>query len=127
MKGFCERRDMVLCLNNPHYLQMKKDTWIEFIGFHTKYNLFTIYKMHRAQLPFGIFPIAEMDDRNYICMSNNKRYIWIHDYNAKSGLFWVSTSINKFILSIEKIPEINIDISQVQSEYSDHFWNEFII
>lgn len=100
------------------------ETLIAFIGFHTKYDLFTIYEMHRAQLPFGIFPIAEMDGGNYICISNNKKmYVWIYDCNAKSGLFLASTSINKFILSIEKMPEINIDISQIKSEYSDDFWN----
>ncbi len=107
------------CANENGY-----ETFTEFIGMDTKYNLFTTYEMYKEQLPLGIFPIAEMDGGNYLCISNNEEvYIWLHDYIEKNGLFLANTSISKFILSIEKMPEENIDISQIKSDYSDDFWD----
>lgn len=102
------------------------DTFIEFIGLNTKYDLFTTYEIYKEQLPLGIYPIAEMDGGNYICISKNEEvYIWLHDYSEQEGLILANTSMEKFILSIEKMPEENddIDISQVKSEYADDFWD----
>ena len=80
--------------------------------------------MYKDQLPIGIFPIAEMDGGNYLCMSNNNEvYTWLHDCVEGKDLFLASPSISKFILSIEKMPEEDIDISQIKSEYSDGFWD----
>lgn len=100
------------------------ETFIEFIGLDTKYNLFTIYEMYKQQLPLGIFPIAEMDGGNYLCISDNGYiYIWLHDCIENESLFLANTSISKFILSVEKMPEVDIDISQIESKYSDGFWD----
>lgn len=102
------------------------ETIIEFIGLNTKYDLIGIYEMLKEQLPCNIYPIAEMDGGNYICISNNEEiYIWLHEHLEQEGLFLANTSIEKFILSIEKMPKVNtdIDISQIESEYSDDFWD----
>lgn len=99
------------------------ETFTEFIGLNTKYNLITTYEMYKEQLPLGIFPIAEMDGGNYLCISkNNEIYVWLHDCIEEKDLFLANSNINKFILSIEKMPEEDIDISQVKSDYSDDFW-----
>ncbi len=101
------------------------ETFIEFIGLNTKYDLIGIYEMLKKQLPCDIYPIAEMDGGNYICISKNEEiYIWLHEFLEQEGLFLANTSIEKFILSIEKMPKVNtdIDISQIESEYSDDFW-----
>ena len=42
------------------------ETFIEFIGLNTKYDLIGIYEMLKKQLPCDIYPIAEMDGGNYI-------------------------------------------------------------
>ena len=102
------------------------ETFIEFIGLNTRYDLIRTYEMLKEQLPDNIYPIAEMDGGNYICISKNEEiYIWLHEHLEQEGLFLANTSIEKFILSIEKMPEIetDIDISQIKSEYSDDFWD----
>lgn len=102
------------------------ETFNEFIGLNEKYDLIQIYEMYKEQLPCGIYPIAEMDGGNYICISKKEDiYIWLHEHTEQDGLFLANTSIEKFILSIEKMPEenIDIDISQVESEYPDDFWD----
>lgn len=102
------------------------ETFIEFIGLNTKDDLIGIYEMYKEQLPCDIYPIAEMDGGNYICISKKDDiYIWLHEHTEQDGLFLANTSIEKFILSIEKMPKENtvIDISQIESEYSDDFWD----
>lgn len=102
------------------------ETFSEFIGLNTKYDLLRTYDMYKEQLPSGIYPIAEMDGGNFICISQDEKiYIWLHECIEQDGLFLVNTSLEKFILSMEKMPMeiMDIDISQIESEYSDDFWD----
>lgn len=102
------------------------ETFSEFIGLNTKYDLHRTYEMYKEQLPLGVYPIAEMDGGNFICISQEgKIYIWLHECIEQDGLFFVNTNLEKFVLSIEKMPTDNteIDISQIEAEYSDDFWD----
>lgn len=103
------------------------ETFIAFMGVDTSYNLMDTYQMYKEQLPLGVYPIAEMDGGNYICLSENEKvYIWLHDCVEQEGIFLANVNIKQFVLSIEKIPECNvndIDLSEVESEYSDDFWD----
>lgn len=84
---------------------------VEFIGLNEKYDLIRTYEMYKEQLPCGIYPIAEMDGGNYICISKKGDiYIWLHECIEQDGLFLANTSIEKFIFSIEKMPEENTNI-----------------
>lgn len=102
------------------------ETFNEFVGFDSRYDLFTMYEMYKEQLPLGAVPIAEMEGGDYICLSKDEKiYIWLHEYVEQEGLILANISLEQFILSIEKMPleTVYIDISQIESEYSDDFWD----
>ena len=101
------------------------ETFIEFIGLNTKYNLFTTYEMYKDQLPIGIFPIAEMDGGNYLCMSNNNEvYTWLHDCVEGKDLFLASPSIGFSCLPwsalLSSFCNASISKTMAESYYQDH-------
>ena len=102
------------------------ETFNVFIGFNTEYDLIQTYEMLKEQLPDNVYPIAEMDGGNYICISKNGEiYIWLHDHLEQDGLFMANTSLEKFVLSIEKMQEdSDIDVSQVKCWFADGFWDK---
>ena len=102
------------------------ETFNVFIGFNTEYDLIETYEMLKEQLPDNVYPIAEMDGGNYICISKNGEiYIWLHDHLEQDGLFMANTSLEKFVLSIEKMQEdSDIDVSQVKCWFADGFWDK---
>lgn len=116
--------------SSPFANEQGYEVIMDFIGLNTKPNLFSVHEMLKEQLPSGVYPIAEMDGGNYLCISNNgKVYIWLHEYDEHSSLFLANTSIEKFILSMVKMPKQNkeIDLNSIISEYSDDFGTDLDI
>lgn len=104
------------------------ETFIEFLGFNSEYyTLISTYEMLEEQLPDNVYPIAEMDGGNYICISKKgDLYIWLHDHLEQDGLFLANTSIEELVLSIEQMPEHEVDLDDVELELSDELWDSLL-
>ena len=77
-----------------------------FIGLSGRDNFFKVYETYVEQLPKGVYPMAEIDGGNLLCVEagTGKIYMWLHDEPEGEDLFLATTSLLDLLERMEKIP-----------------------
>ena len=83
------------------------DVFSDFIGLSGRDNFFKVYETYTEQLPQGVYPMAEIDGGNLLCVeaATGQIYVWLHDEPEGEDLFLAAESLQNLLERMEKMPK----------------------
>lgn len=83
------------------------DVFSDFIGLSGRDNFFKVYETYAEQLPQGVYPMAEIDGGNLLCVeaATGQIYVWLHDEPEGEDLFLAAESLRDLLERMEKMPK----------------------